>query len=595
MPSSQTLAYRMHEAHNANSPQMAREAFREWQACHCTSPVRVYSYDAHTQTKRYIEVPCGKCLHCRQTHINEWVTRMYAHLHDFKHVYFITLTYRSFTDDFPAQRVMMQKLSQAVWHKDSFNQTHHHCYRPCLLWKKHYQDFLKRLRKNTGLTDISYVLSGEYGKRYGAPHFHAILFSNGEITRQDIVKAWSIALWCNNLGEFSFRTNQRANGVSYDIPIGRVDYHDLVTNGTLNTTAKVKIDGQVFSARECFAYVCKYVCKAESPNKRRIALAYNGMFHRAAFTRLFKGDYAHALALNYLHQNNMRIIADGFCYYKHYTHKITYEKITQYLSPNIFGDYLRRHQKINVGLSNFLVPLYADNYYEFAQDFAPFVEFSRGTPIGSIYAKTHIQEFAQGIFAKPLLQDSGYVLPRYFVTKAQEYLYGFRRVRKTLWSTSSSLGPLVDLYGFLSCGSPSNCSYFSFISRFDTFQDYDTLLRKSNYRIRDLRTGESILVFPLFALRFKYDRHMRKYIQTSQQNIRDFMRDWLISLQLEFERYRDKFQRAKESKRLQEISELLATDLGLDWKQLRLDFAAQQQKEYDERQLFYNEVHHTAE
>ncbi len=44
------------------------------------------------------------------------------------------------------------------------------------LVKKHFQDFMKRLRKRFSDSRIRYFHCGEYGERYHRPHFHACLF-----------------------------------------------------------------------------------------------------------------------------------------------------------------------------------------------------------------------------------------------------------------------------------------------------------------------------------------------------------------------------------------------------------------------------------
>ena len=41
----------------------------------------------------FIEVPCGKCLECRQQHVSEWADRCVMHAKQFKHNVFVTLTY----------------------------------------------------------------------------------------------------------------------------------------------------------------------------------------------------------------------------------------------------------------------------------------------------------------------------------------------------------------------------------------------------------------------------------------------------------------------------------------------------------------------
>jgi len=45
------------------------------------------------------------------------------------------------------------------------------------LHHKHFQDFMKRLRKRFPDTTIRYYMCGEYGGSFGRPHFHAILFN----------------------------------------------------------------------------------------------------------------------------------------------------------------------------------------------------------------------------------------------------------------------------------------------------------------------------------------------------------------------------------------------------------------------------------
>lgn len=46
------------------------------------------------------------------------------------------------------------------------------------LVRDHWQRFAKRLRKKYGPKSARYYMCGEYGKLYGRPHFHAVLFGH---------------------------------------------------------------------------------------------------------------------------------------------------------------------------------------------------------------------------------------------------------------------------------------------------------------------------------------------------------------------------------------------------------------------------------
>lgn len=100
----------------------------------------------------YIYVPCGKCVGCRSDNAKQWSIRAIKEFHMHKENCFITLTY----DD-----------NSSVVEDDPL------CL--CSLRYKHFQNFMKRLRKATG-QKIRYLVCGEYGTKNGRSHFHAILF-----------------------------------------------------------------------------------------------------------------------------------------------------------------------------------------------------------------------------------------------------------------------------------------------------------------------------------------------------------------------------------------------------------------------------------
>lgn len=100
----------------------------------------------------YIYIPCGKCVGCRSDNAKMWSVRAIKEFHMNRDNSFITLTY----DD-----------NSTVVNDDPL------CL--CSLRYKHFQNFMKRLRKATG-AKIRYLVCGEYGTQNGRAHFHAILF-----------------------------------------------------------------------------------------------------------------------------------------------------------------------------------------------------------------------------------------------------------------------------------------------------------------------------------------------------------------------------------------------------------------------------------
>lgn len=88
-------------------------------------------------------LPCGVCIGCRLNRARQWAIRGYHESMFFKSNLFVTLTYR---DD----------------NNISLNYSD-------------FQSFLKRLRKKFG-NGIKFLMCGEYGDKFGRPHFHAIFF-----------------------------------------------------------------------------------------------------------------------------------------------------------------------------------------------------------------------------------------------------------------------------------------------------------------------------------------------------------------------------------------------------------------------------------
>ena len=94
----------------------------------------------------YLTVPCGNCAGCRKQRSIEWGIRCYHESKLHEQNSFVTLSYDR--KHLPANYMLNHK---------------------------HFQDFMKRLRKNTGLK-IRYLMCGEYGEQKGRCHYHALLF-----------------------------------------------------------------------------------------------------------------------------------------------------------------------------------------------------------------------------------------------------------------------------------------------------------------------------------------------------------------------------------------------------------------------------------
>lgn len=579
---------------DAQNESQMRQVFDEYQVGHCYYPRKIKIYDAHTQTLRDMMVRCGKCYNCKQTKINEWCTRMYAHAEDFKNVYFITLTYRSFVSlNSQVSQLIVDRLRDAVWHFDDKNYTHHSSYNPCLLVKSHYQNFLKRLRKNTGINDLTYVMSGEYGHMYGRPHFHLILFTNNHLSLSDVQRAWSVCLWRRNSdGLYEIRKNQKRDGHAYDFPIGRVDFHDLVRNGSFNTTGKIRIDGQYMNVANCFAYVCKYVCKADKANYSRVRIAYDALYHKHTFVKVFNDEVQWSIIRRYLVERGYS--HDILDKHTHTLNKYKYEKVVFSPSGKVYADGLSASKQISFGSMSASVPVYPEVYYDFRCVFSPFCQFSRGVPIGSVYSARHLQEHSHGVFNRPILQDQGFVVPSYFRRKVADYLYGLRKCRQTIKSRSYSLGGLVDLFRRLQNSLRYGVALPCAISSKDPTTSVERALQNQYQHYRDAYTGEKIVLYDDHAIHFKYDRHSRQYVQSRSIPIGRWLTYWLSKLSDEFKLHNLNLRIAyQEMETLQLAIDLLETKRPIfDWRKSFIDRSSEERKHMNK---IYHAIHKSVE
>lgn len=98
---------------------------------------------------QFLNVPCGRCIGCRIEKSEEWAARCQHEASLYQENCFITLTYAD--ENLPEH---------------------------CGLNRKHFQNFMKRLRQEYQPKKIRFFMCGEYGTKEHRPHYHAILFNH---------------------------------------------------------------------------------------------------------------------------------------------------------------------------------------------------------------------------------------------------------------------------------------------------------------------------------------------------------------------------------------------------------------------------------
>lgn len=125
----------------------------------CISPIQAYKPAGGSGRKKLIfkesdpdcglpiKIRCKKCVSCRLSYSGMWAIRIMHETKSHEHNSFITLTYD--------EKYLPKNRS---------------------LNKKHFQKFMKSLRKKIAPIKIRYYHCGEYGEQLGRPHYHAIIF-----------------------------------------------------------------------------------------------------------------------------------------------------------------------------------------------------------------------------------------------------------------------------------------------------------------------------------------------------------------------------------------------------------------------------------
>lgn len=128
----------------------------------------------------YKLIPCGKCIACRKKERYEWATRIELEAKQYKHNYFITLTYNEQNLYIPDYTI--NKKTGEIFYNDGSWQGS--------LNKKDLQQFIKSTRnyfqRDYDLEGTRFYACGEYGSIGERPHYHIILMNCPELENKQV-------------------------------------------------------------------------------------------------------------------------------------------------------------------------------------------------------------------------------------------------------------------------------------------------------------------------------------------------------------------------------------------------------------------------
>ena len=458
--------------------------------------------------RQEIYVPCGCCLVCQDKKRNEWVSRMSLHSLTHKYCYFVTLTYGSYNlydyvrHPFKADwELMKPRISHS-------NYKHREIVMPTLLRQEHLTKFLKRLRASLKF-NISYCAAGEYGEKYLRPHFHIIIWSDNPIKYEDVASAWSYKCYEYSKNDIRKYNGKQPKNKVFTFPIGRIDFHDLVSNGTLDFDA-IQNNSQL-KAKHVFSYVAKYVSKRNIITSR---LRDHILQEYSRFPEILRYDDD---------VDNQKVIKSEMDYrtfcssfgFDYNAHRTLAEPFT-----DEYGNYLitfKHNQKFYEKVSK----------DDFVKIFAPFFVSSRRDAIGKKYFTENIERFQSKCFDLPKFYGKSLTFPSYFfkLLKNEEHPIYFKKTSLLSSSYSRDLLPcLRDIYLHFST---DKSLYYNFTrsplsAQFDLhkFGKYSvfapTFISLSGYIT--YYYSPSMDVFE----GFEYDRHSKEFVFVEYLTRKDF-------------------------------------------------------------------------
>lgn len=135
----------------------------------CINPVHIKS--PHRKDK-YIYVACGRCAWCQRDKRNEWYLRFKLEQRDCLFTKFVTLTYSN--ENLP---FYLDEDSGEFGYRAR---------------KEDVQKFIKRMRKAGH--KFKYFLVSEYAPVTRRPHYHALFFTNEDISDDEVRDSWQLGV-----------------------------------------------------------------------------------------------------------------------------------------------------------------------------------------------------------------------------------------------------------------------------------------------------------------------------------------------------------------------------------------------------------------
>lgn len=497
-----------------------------------------------SETGDYQELytPCNRCVNCASNRRNELASRMFLHSLSYEFCYFVTLTYGSY-NLFPFERHPFQNdWLSTIPVRDSNNSLHHDAWSPSILIQKHLTKFLKRLRANTGF-DISYAACGEYGEDFKRPHFHVILWSHQRISVDMVRNAWSLE--CKRTKNKLYVRPWRCdlpktpeNGF-FRFYLGRVDFHDLWANGSLNYDGKhcgvYDRSTTDKNAIHNFTYVAKYIGKNDP-----ISWCCN------------------------MPQFFLKRIQFAFNVYSGNVNKLD-ELITDLSTLNYYN-----HVKINVNYEeNYSIPQI--DYMDFKKIISPFFVSSRRPSLGKLWYLENRKAILEERAGMPKFMAKKIPYPSYFFRLASLDKYPLRLRKDCPSGVSPTKDLLPRVYEYFSKLREDRNHYFA-VRGTSSIYNLPRKDRSYAYAITDVpqrvyhdfikdhcNTLDSIdLISPLVGtIHYVYDGHFEIFEgliydkQTREYKLYDFYEredfcDYVLSLiEKEYSRYPDKLDKLK--------------------------------------------------